>query len=150
MKVMNRFSTMLLATAVFCSLMMVGRLRADDKPDGPPPKQEGGPGGPPGGGPGGPGGPPPGGVHLIPRFALAKLNLTDDQKKQVDELEKDCKAKLAKILTPEQMKILESARPPRGPGGGGQGGRGQGPGGGPGNPPPGPDQNNKPQPPPGN
>jgi hypothetical protein len=77
-----------------------------------------------------------------------QLKLTDEQKKQVAELEKDTKAKLGKILTSEQKKILEKARPPR-PGQGGpgdQGGRrprrGRGPNGpeaGPGGPEGGPD-----------
>ena len=52
---MKRFSMLMLVTAALCSLTLVDRLRADDKPDGPPPKQDGGPGGP-GGGPGGAGG----------------------------------------------------------------------------------------------
>jgi hypothetical protein len=89
------------------------------------------PGGP-GGGPEGPGG-PEGGFHLIPRFAVEKMDLTADQLQQIAELEKETKAKLDKILTPEQQKTLEEARPPLP---GGQGGRpgGGGPGsGGPGN-----------------
>jgi len=129
---MRRFAMLLLAMSVFGGLALVSQARADDKPDGPPPKQDGsGPGGPGGqGGPGGPsGGRPPGGVHIIPRFAEEKLNLTDDQKKQVADLEKEVKEKLAKILTPEQMKILAEARPPRGGPGGGQGGPGGGQGG---------------------
>ena len=105
-----------------------------DAPDGnPPPKQDGGPGGaggPPGGGQGGGQGQRrgPGGFHLIPPFALEKLELTDDQKTQIADLEKETKAKLEKILTPEQMKTLKEARPPRGQGGRGGGGQG-GPGG---------------------
>jgi len=78
-------------------------------------------GGPAGGGPGGPGG-PGGGFHLIPRFAVEKMNLTADQQKQIAELEKETKAKLGKILTPEQQKIIEEAHPPR-PGQGGPGER---------------------------
>ncbi|MCY2923950.1 MAG: hypothetical protein NT031_00660, partial [Planctomycetota bacterium] len=66
--------------------------------------------------------------HVIPPFAVEKLNLTDDQKKQLEDLSKEVIAKLEKILTPEQMKILHDARPPRpdrGPGDqGGQGGKG--------------------------
>ena len=107
----------------------------------------------PGGG-GGFGGGPPGGFHLIPRFAEDQLNLSDDQRKQIAELEAQTKAKLAKILTADQMKTLEQARPPRGgpggggpagggpggggPGGGGPGGVGGGGGFGPGGPPGGP------------
>jgi hypothetical protein len=91
-------------------------------------------------------------MHLIPPFVQDKLELTDDQKKQIADLEQEVKAKLSKILTPEQMKTLEEARPPRrgGPGGGqGQGpggGGGQGQGGGPGGQ--GPDDNNRPPRPP--
>ena len=97
--------------------------------------RHGGPG--PGGG-GGLAGGPPGGFHLIPRFAQDQLNLDDDQRKQIAELEAETKAKLAKILTSDQMTTLEQARPPRGgPGGGGPGGGGPGGGGGfgPGGPP---------------
>jgi Spy/CpxP family protein refolding chaperone len=51
--------------------------------------------------------------------------LTDDQKKQVAALEAEVKAKLEKILTPEQLKQLKQMRPPGRPGGpGGQGGPG--------------------------
>lgn len=53
------------------------------------------------------------------------MKLTDDQKKQLEELAKETKAKLEKILTPDQMKILHEARPPHPMGGqGGRGGRG--------------------------
>jgi len=106
----------------------------------------GGPGGP-GAGPGGfdDGGPPgrgrgPGGRgmmggpprpgQVLPPMAQQMLNLTDDQKKQVDELQKEVDAKLAKILTPQQLDQLKQM-PGRGPGGRG----GFGPGG-PGGPPP--------------
>lgn len=56
--------------------------------------------------PGGPGG-HRGGFHLLPPFVMDKLNLTDDQKKALAELEKETKAKLDKILTDEQKKILD-------------------------------------------
>ncbi len=128
---MRRFSIWLGVAAILCGAVWCGQASADDKPDGPPPRQDGGQrgrGGPEGGGPGGPGGPPPGGFHLIPRFAAEKMDLTEDQKKKIGELEKECKAKLAKILTPEQMKTLETARPNRGPGQGGPRGQGDGPG----------------------
>lgn len=91
--------------------------------DGPPP-QEGGQQGqadhqpgdrPPSDRPGG------GGFHLIPRFVQEKLELSQEQQDQIDQLEKETKAKLEKILTPEQMQILQTARPPR-PNNGGQGG----------------------------
>src|ERR1035438_2235418 len=75
----------------------------------PPPQRAGGPGGM-GGQRGGPGG--QGGFHLLPPRAQEQLNLTDDQKKQVAALEAEVKAKLEKILTPEQLKQLKQMRPP--------------------------------------
>lgn len=150
---MKRLSTSVVLLALVYVLSAAGHRNVAQGQDAPPATQPsdngggpggGGPGGggPGGGGPGGGGGRPngpPGGFHLIPRFAMAKLNLTDDQKAAIAALEKDTKAKLAAILTPEQMKTLETARPPmmgrRGGGqngGGGQGGPSGGPGGGPG------------------
>jgi Spy/CpxP family protein refolding chaperone len=76
---------------------------------------------------GGPGGMQPGGFHIIPPFAQEHLNLTDDQKKQIEDLEKQTKAKLDSILTEEQKKKLQDMRSqfrgrgPGGPGGGGPG-----------------------------
>jgi hypothetical protein len=67
------------------------------------------------GGSGG-GGPPPPGMHVIPPFAEAKLNLTEGQKGQIAGLASDMKVKLGKVLTAEQMKTLEEARPPQGGG----------------------------------
>jgi Spy/CpxP family protein refolding chaperone len=94
----------------------------------------GGPGGPGGGGPGGPGGPGGGRMfgrpqpgQVLPPMLQEALNLTDDQKKQVAELQKDVDARLAKILTQDQMNQLKQMRQ-RGPGG--PGGPGGGPGGG--------------------
>lgn len=83
---------------------------------------------PPAGGQGGPG------LHLLPREAQEKLNLTAEQQKQVVALEAEVKAKLEKILTPDQLEQLKQIRPPqgqRGPGGpqGGPGGQQGGPGG---------------------
>jgi hypothetical protein len=107
----------------------------------------GGPGGfgPPGG-PGGPGGPmmaPPRPGEILPSFLQRALDLTPEQKAQLDELQKDVDSRLAKILTDDQKKTLDQMRR-RGPGGpGGPGGfgppgrRGFGPRpGGPGGPPP--------------
>jgi Spy/CpxP family protein refolding chaperone len=45
------------------------------------------------------------------------LNLTAEQRKQLDELQKDVDTKLGKILTAEQKKQLEEMRPGIGPGG---------------------------------
>src|SRR3954471_19102068 len=135
---MTRFMRLTLALALSGSVL-AGRSMSADKPGGPGPRQDGGGGGPgggggggarPGGGGGGQGGPGGGGAHLIPRFAEEKLNLSEDQRKQIADLEKEMKDKLARILSPDQMKALEDARPPQrgqgGPGGGGQGGPGGG------------------------
>lgn len=113
-----------------------------DRDNPPPPRGDrpppGGPDGPPGpGGPGGPGrfGPPRPG-QILPPFVMDALKLTDDQKKQMDDLQKEVDSKLDKILTDDQKKQMKEMRPPRGPGGPG------GPGGPDGPPPgrPGPDQ----------
>ncbi len=120
--------------------------------------QEGGRGGPGGGGPGGPGGGGPGGGgrggpgggfggppqpgQLLPTFLQEQLNLTADQKKQLDALQKEFDTKLDKLLTDEQKKQLKDAREngpggrggPGGPGGGRGGPGGGGPGGGRGGP----------------
>jgi Spy/CpxP family protein refolding chaperone len=94
----------------------------------------GGRGGPGGGGPGGFGGPPQPG-QVLPPFLQERLNLTDEQKKQLEELQKEVDSKLGKILTDDQKKQLKEM--PQGFGPGGPGGRGPGgPGGrGPGGPP---------------
>jgi Spy/CpxP family protein refolding chaperone len=109
----------LLALALGTSTCLLTAQDGNQPPDGQrPPGREGGPGGP-----GGPGG--QGGFHLLLPRAQEQLNLTDDQKKQVAALEAEVKAKLEKILTPEQLKQLKEMRPPQRPGGpGGFGGRG--------------------------
>jgi hypothetical protein len=106
----------------------------------------GGPGGP-GGGPFGPGGRGMGGPpqlgQILPMGLQDRLGLTDDQKTQVAELQKEVDARLDKILTAEQKDQLKAMRsrgpggfgpPPGGPGGfdGGPGRPGRGPGPGPG------------------
>jgi hypothetical protein len=86
----------------------------------------GGPGGP--GGfrmavPGGPGGgflfmgpPQPG--QILPPFMQTRLELTDKQKKEVAELQKEVDARLAKILNDKQKKTFADLRNnPFGPGG---------------------------------
>jgi hypothetical protein len=91
---------------------------------GPPGGFDGGPGGPGGpgprgrGGPGGFGGPPQPG-QVLPPMLQDMLELTDEQKKQVADLQKDVDARLAKILTDQQMSRLKQMRQrgPRGPGG---------------------------------
>jgi hypothetical protein len=104
--------------------------------DGQPPggeKKEGGKGGFPGkggfqkGGFGGGMRGQPG--QIMPQFIQEQLKLTDEQKKQVDDLQKDVDGKLDKILTDEQKAQLKQMRE-RGPGGfGGPGGPGGGKGG---------------------
>jgi hypothetical protein len=94
-------------------------------PDGPGggPDDPNGPGDGPGrrpgglgrGGPGGFGGPPQPG-QILPDRLQETLKLTDDQKKQVADLQKEVDAKLAKILTEDQqrqLKEMRNRRPPR-------------------------------------
>ncbi len=94
---------------------------------------------------GGPAGPPPRfqmGQVLSPSVR-SRLKLTGEQEQRLADLEREVKERLAKILTPQQMKQLKEMRlGPGGPDGGpgGPGGLGGGPGG-PGDfqgPPPGP------------
>ncbi len=91
----------------------------------------GGPGGGPGGFGGGPGGPPRPG-QILPPMLRQRLSLTPAQEKEIDALQKDVDAKLAKILDDEQRQQLKqmSERGPGGrPGFGGPGGFGPPPGG---------------------
>ncbi len=92
----------------------------------------GGPGGSGGRGPGGFGRPPRPG-QILPPFVQERLNLTDEQKKRLGELQKEVDGKLGAILTDEQrkqLKEMEAGPGPGGPGGrGGPGGGGRGPGG---------------------
>jgi hypothetical protein len=81
-----------------------------------------GPGGFPGKGPGGKGpkgffGGPPQPGQVLPAFVQNILELTADQKKQVDEMQKGIAGNLTKLLTDEQNKQLKEARPGFGPGG---------------------------------
>lgn len=113
---------------------------AQDDAGGPPPagarpvKREAGPGGP-----GGQAGAQ--GFRVLPPFIVQQLNLTDEQKKQIKELEAEVKAKIEKILTAEQLQQLKQMRPPMrqgapGMGGPRMGGPGMGGPGGQGGPPP--------------
>jgi Spy/CpxP family protein refolding chaperone len=52
-------------------------------------------------------------VHVLPPFARDRLTLTAEQEKELAALEKEARARLDAILTPEQRKRLEEARPPR-------------------------------------
>jgi outer membrane protein assembly factor BamB len=84
---------------------------------------QGGRGGRGGRGFGGFGGfPQPG--QILPAFLQQQLELTAEQKKQVEALQKDVDGKLAKILTDRQNKQLKEMRQPFGRGGFGRGGRG--------------------------
>jgi Spy/CpxP family protein refolding chaperone len=71
--------------------------------------------------------------HALPAFVADQLNLTDDQKKQLESLDKEVKEKLDNILTDEQKTKLkdmrERFRNGRGGGPGGPGGQGRPPGG---------------------
>lgn len=71
--------------------------------------------------------PPPGGggIRILPRGAEQTLKLTDEQRKQLKDLEAEVKAKVEKILTPEQVEQLKSMRPQ--PPGGGPNGRAERP-----------------------
>jgi hypothetical protein len=63
------------------------------------------------GGPGGPGGFPPGGSpqagQVLPGFLQSMLRLTDDQKKQAGDLQKEVDGRLDKLLADEQKKQLK-------------------------------------------
>jgi Spy/CpxP family protein refolding chaperone len=78
--------------------------------------------------PGGPPGPPQPG-QVLPGFLQEAMKLTAEQKKQVEEIQKEVDARLAKILTPEQKKMMQEMPGPFGfPGGpGAPGGGGFGP-----------------------
>jgi hypothetical protein len=83
------------------------------------------------GGPGGPGGPrmgPPRPGEVLPAMLRERLQLTPEQSQQVDALQKEVEAKLAKILSADQMNQLKEMRD-RGPGGFGPPPGGFGPGG---------------------
>jgi len=51
-------------------------------------------------------------LHLLPPHAQEGLKLTTIQQKQVADLEVETKAKLGKILTPDQLQQLKQMRPP--------------------------------------
>ena len=80
-----------------------------------------------GGGPGGGfRGPPPAPGTLLPPFVADQIKLTDDQKKELDKLQKETDGRLADLLDTDQKKQWKVVKD-RGPGGGRPGG---GPGGG--------------------
>jgi len=127
-----KIQSMLIALALGASTCLLS-AQPDNQPPG-----DGGQGGQrpgrrQGGGQGGGGMRGDGQFHAVPPFVAEQLNLTDDQKKQLEALDKDVKTKLDKILTDDQKQKLKDMRSQfrggRGPGGqgGGQGGPG-GPG----------------------
>ncbi len=62
---------------------------------------------------------PPTPGQVLPPFLIEQLKLTDDQKKQLDAIQKDVDAKLDKLLTDDQKKQLKEMKdrgPGRGPG----------------------------------
>ena len=80
--------------------------------------QRRGPGPEPGQGPAGRGGGGGGGgARLIPRNVEDQLNLTGAQQQQIAALEQEVNQKLTQILTPDQRRLLEEARPRGGRGG---------------------------------
>ncbi len=123
--------TFALSAALFLSLTAVGQPPGGDKGGFGGKGGKGGFGGKGGGGVGGPG------MRSLPGQILAPvlqdaLKMTDDQKKQIADLQKEVDTKLEKLLTPEQMVQFKAMRE-RGPGGpGGRGGFGGGGAGGPG------------------
>ena len=100
-------------------------------PDGDAGRGGGGPGGGGSGGRGGFGGRPQIGV-VMPRFIQDELKLSDAQKQQVADLQKELDVKVDKILTDDQKKQYQEMKD--NPGRGGPNGRGPG---GRGGPPPG-------------
>jgi hypothetical protein len=83
-----------------------------------PPEDEGPPTAPGGFGPGGLGGfGPPRVGELMPSFLQERLNLTPEQRKELQGLQKEVDDKLDKVLTDAQKKQLKEVREagPRGP-----------------------------------
>jgi len=106
----------LITIALALTVLTLNTLAQDA---GGPPPIEGGQGG---------GSAPKPGLHLLPPRAVEQLKLTDDQKKQVADLEVEVKAKMEKILTTDQLEQLKQMRPPMRQGQGGSAGEGQGAG----------------------
>lgn len=88
-------------------LTTVPSLRAQGQPQSQPQEQAPPPNRPPNRPPGGAG---RGGIHLIPPRAQEKLNLSEDQKKRISDLEAEMKAKIEAILTPEQVQQVQQMR----------------------------------------
>jgi hypothetical protein len=60
-----------------------------------------------------PGG-PDGAYHIIPPFALQRLHLTDEQRRQIEPLDEQARHRLEQILTREQLQMLKESRPRQG------------------------------------
>jgi Spy/CpxP family protein refolding chaperone len=50
---------------------------------------------------------------VLPPFIVDELELTEEQEAKIAAIEKEVKAKLEKILTAKQKRIIQNARPPR-------------------------------------
>jgi Spy/CpxP family protein refolding chaperone len=102
---------LVLTLALSASTCLLTAQEGNPPPEGQrPPGAEGGPGGP--GGLGERRGP-----QLMPPRVAEQLNLTAEQKEQVAKLEAEVKAKMEKILTPEQLQQMKQIRPPMAQGG---------------------------------
>jgi hypothetical protein len=120
-----------LTTLIARESATVGGGRGGPRGAGGGPDDPGGPGGRGPGGPGGFGGPPQPG-QVLPTALQDVLRLSDKQKQELAELQKEVDARLDKILSAEQRQQLRELRE-RGPGGfgpppGGAGGPGDNPG----------------------
>jgi hypothetical protein len=80
------------------------------------PKPKGFPGGPFPGGPFGKPASPAQGVQILPEPVLQQLKLSPEQQKEIEQLQKEVAAKLAKILTQEQNQQLKDVQKKPGPG----------------------------------
>jgi outer membrane protein assembly factor BamB len=117
----------ILGDKVFLTTAVTDRQqRSNGGPGGGGPGGAGGPGGGRGG-IGGPGSRGPGGEpgQILPEPVKDRLKLTDEQKKQIEDLQKDADGQLDKLLTDDQKRQLKDMRDNPGRGGaGGFGGRG--------------------------
>ena len=83
MKSISCWVLMLLGSTALCGL--------SEQPDGPPPKK----------------GPRPQPGSVLPPFVRAELELSEEQERQIADLEREVKGRLAKILSEEQMRQVE-------------------------------------------
>lgn len=127
---MKKLVLTLLPTAALIAWAYAATAQPPDRQGGPPDdQQQGGRGGPQGNRRGSPPGWKLGTV--IPPPVQRQLNLSDDQKRQLHDLEKEVKERVLKILNDDQKRKLQTMQR-RGPGGPPPGGEGDdrgGPGG---------------------